>query len=170
VTGPNGCVGFSTNNANPDTLGGDRVSFYEFKSNRLVVIPQHPNSAFFSYLDAYASNGKGMPYAYFSTYNTENNYSIYGTTDCPSLGVWPYAEGVQPTQPPQPVIPRYLRPKTFQIISAGADGQFGPGTNFSQPPPPNQPYFWTSGTAPLISQAGKDDQANFAPGLLSAGP
>jgi len=165
VTGPNGCVGFSTDNHNPDNLGGDRVSFYEFKSNRLVVIPQRPISVFFSYLDAYASNGKGMPYAYFSTYVTENNYNgyfkTYGNSDCATLGVWPYAEAGQP-------LPRYLRPKSFQIVSAGADRQFGPGTNFSLPAA--QQYFWTSATANFIPTAGQDDQANFAPGLLSAGP
>jgi len=151
--------------ANPDKLGGDRVSFYEFKSNRLVVIPQRPNSVFFSYLDAYSSNGKGMPYAFFSTYVTENNYNgyfkTYGNSDCATLGVWPYAEAGQP-------LPRYLRPKTFQIISAGADGQFGPGTNFSLPA--KQQYFWTGATAVFIPNAGQDDQANFAPGLLSSGP
>jgi hypothetical protein len=111
-----------------------------------------------------------MPYAYFSTYNKENNYNayapIYKNSDCATLGVWPYAEGViQGTNPP---IYRYLRPKAFQIVSAGADGQFGPGTDLSQPA--NQQYFWTSDRAVFIPNAGQDDQANFAPGKLSAGP
>jgi general secretion pathway protein G len=164
VTTPtNGCMGFSTDSANPDKLGGDRVSFYEFNSSRLVVIPRstNPKSVFFSYVDGY---NKGSPYAYFSTYAIENNYNRYGSTDCPTLGVWPYAEGV--VQQGNPPVYRYLKPKTFQIISAGADGKFGPGSVLTS----KTPYFWTSATAAGIPQEGADDQANFNANALGTGP
>ncbi len=94
ATGPNGCLGFSSDDANPDNLGGSRNSFFEFKSNRLVV-PPVPNATFFAYQDPY---DKGGIYAYFSAYGVTNNYNKYAATttpaasDCATLGVWPYAE------------------------------------------------------------------------------
>jgi hypothetical protein len=170
VNQPNGCVGFSTDLANPDKLGGDRVSFYDFNSGRLVVlpVPARKNSVFFSYIDGY---NKGSPYAYFTTYVQDNNYNQYSatTSDCATLGVWPYAEGVIPGAV-DPVskrpIYRYLKPRTFQIISAGADGQFGPGTDLTS----KTPYLWTSATAAGIDPRGADDQANFNATALSTGP
>ncbi len=164
TTGSNGCIGFSTNNANPDQLTGDHKSFYEFKSNRLYI----RRGSFFSYEDGY---GKRQPYAYFTAsakdnaynrYDLKNNYAgstkgVPMTSDCQSLGVWPYAESATP--------PRFLKPKTFQIICAGADGLFGPGTDATSA----SPYFFTTATFSTIPQAGKDDQANFAANVLSGG-
>ena len=96
-------------------------------------------------------------------YARDNNYNPYFSTfnssDCASLGVWPYAEALTPT-------PRYLKKNTFQIISAGADGMFGPGTNLTLG---NAAYVWSAGTAVSIPQAGKDDQTNFAQSVLAAG-
>src|SRR5207253_9071458 len=70
--------------------------------------PTRRSSDLYSSRDTYGS----VPYAYFSSYKTRNGYNRFASTDCPSLGVWPYAEALTPTV-------RYLNPNTFQIISAG---------------------------------------------------
>jgi prepilin-type N-terminal cleavage/methylation domain-containing protein len=163
---PNGCLGFSIDSANPDKPGGERVSFFDFNSARLITLPRasKAQSIFFSYVDGYGSGSAnqaapGVPYAYFASYAIDNNYNRYGSTDCPTLKVWPYAVGTSPT--------RYLRPQTFQIISAGADQKFGPGSVIVNGQPS---YLWTTGTAAAIDPSGADDMANFSSGILSNGP
>ena len=49
----------------------------------------------------------------------------------------------------------YWSPRSFQIISAGADGKFGPGTVL---PDGNA---WTPQTADQINPAGRDDLSSF---------
>src|SRR5262249_30626286 len=87
--GVNGCLGFSADPDNPirPPRGNEtRVSpFYEFRCNRLKDVH---GRGFFSYLDPYYQ----QPYAYFSA----ARYGRNGETDCPTLGVWPYAEALQP--------------------------------------------------------------------------
>ncbi|HZT83507.1 MAG TPA: type II secretion system protein [Gemmataceae bacterium] len=145
---PNGCLGFSTNPRNPAALSspGDRIGpFYEFKGNRLADLK---GNGFFSYIDAWEKGTPGQPYAYFSSYKAAGGYNRYGTSDCPKLGVAPYAESLTPTV-------RYYNNQSFQIICAGADGVFGPGgalpPGMGAPPP------------------GNDDQSNFRQSILGAG-
>jgi hypothetical protein len=100
----------------------------------------------------------GAPYAYFSSYKTTNGYNRYfPINDCASLAnpaanlpaPWPYKQG--PSQ--------FLNPNSYQIISAGADGAFGPGSN-----PVDTPPYWSPANASLYYQngtPGRDDQANF---------
>jgi hypothetical protein len=149
------CSGFSTNPSDPtyhvqkpntETI----APFFEFDSARLLKRTQ---SNFLSYRDTHGTT----PYAYFSSYKTRNNYNRYGTSDCASLKVWPYAEGASASGLNSTW--RYQKPSNFQIISAGADGLFGRG---SDPSIPNS--FWTpanAGTSPASAGAGQDDQANF---------
>src|SRR5262249_60861996 len=100
--------------ANTTDVSGAKIApFFEFKPSQLRDIH---GRGFFSYLDFYGQ----QPYAYFSSYNVVNGYNRYGGTDCPTLGVWPYAQEWQP-------VPRFWNPDSFQIISAGRDGKFGPG-------------------------------------------
>jgi prepilin-type N-terminal cleavage/methylation domain-containing protein len=153
---PNGrpfCSGFSTNPSDPTyhvQKGGDTIApFFEFDSSRLKRTP----SNYFSYRDTYGT----MPYVYFSSYKTRNGYNRYGTSDCASLNVWPYAEGASAGG--LNATWRYQKPSSFQIISAGADGAFGRG---SDPTIPNS--FWTqtnAGNSPASAGPGQDDQANF---------
>jgi prepilin-type N-terminal cleavage/methylation domain-containing protein len=146
------CLGFSTNPRNPAATGGDRIGpFFEFQGNRLTPV----GAPFYSYLDRYEK----QPYAYFSSYKTTNGYNryfpIYGNSDCATLpngtatpGVFPYLEGPN----------RYLNPNSYQIVSAGADGVFGPGTVTPTGP------FWSAANASLFypdNTAGRDDQSNF---------
>jgi type II secretory pathway pseudopilin PulG len=158
ATNPNTTQGFSTNPRNPADLTStaNRIGpFYEFKSNRLRDLRQN---GYFSYLDGF---GK-MPYAYFSTYKNRNGYNPYYATlknsDCNALQVWPYAMS---TNTPA----RYQKPDSYQIISAGNDGKFGPGTNLADA---TKQYTFPPGTLQL-SQEAKDDMANFSPGVLDAG-
>jgi general secretion pathway protein G len=191
------CSGFSTNPVDPTyhvRNGGDTIPpFFEFDSSRLVAMPQALrvnglvdgtskqglpgiSSSHFSFLDTYGN----VPYAYFSSYKTRNGYNRYATilwsgkpsSDCASLGVWPYAEGLSPSA-------RYLNPNTFQIISAGANGarlatskmKFGRGTEAG-----NTNAVWTpalAGNSQAIwgydgdKQAGADDQSNFYDSTLA---
>jgi prepilin-type N-terminal cleavage/methylation domain-containing protein len=176
---PNGTLGFSTNPRNPAQQGGDRIQpFYEFKSNRLLFTKAYPFGSktaqqsfdFLSYIDAYGKK----PYVYFSAYKGSNGYNRYfpvmGISECLQIRknpldgneipqtVWPYAEALTP-------IIRYQKPNGFQIISAGADGLFGPGTDLTS----QMPLTWPVTTVAL-PQPGFDDQANFAPRILGAGP
>jgi general secretion pathway protein G len=169
TTGTFDCLGFSTNSKNPMTLTGDHIPpFFDFKSERLTT-KFHTANTYFSYLDAY---GK-QPFAYFSSYKRANGYNRYfvpstSTTpppnpfsDCNTLGVWPYSDGI-----------KYQNAETFQIISAGRDGFFGQGSNLTLATLPT----WTpasadqstalpnvAGTAP---KAGFDDMANFFDRML----
>jgi prepilin-type N-terminal cleavage/methylation domain-containing protein len=173
TTGRLFCGGFSTNPQNPAyqtlAVGSEIIQpFFDFQSDRLISLPksfrtnQSIGSSFYSYKDTYGN----VPYAYFSSYKTSNGYNRYNSSDCDSLGVWPYAQGLVPT-------PRYLNPNTFQIISAGANGAlvgtkhlgFGRGTDLTNPN-----SIWTPQTAGISQaiwgynndkQAGVDDQSNF---------
>jgi prepilin-type N-terminal cleavage/methylation domain-containing protein len=147
-----GVRGFSTTDRDPANLAqttGRKGPYFEFPSTRLVKRSNAAGAAgFYSFADPY---GKNQPYAYFSNYGTRNGYNRYGNTlalsDCTSLGLQPYIQANGD----------YLNPSTYQIISAGADGTFGAGGNWSP-------------TQGAVSGPGKDDQSNFNNGsVLGAG-
>jgi prepilin-type N-terminal cleavage/methylation domain-containing protein len=184
-----GCLGFSTDPHSPWTLAtvanNQRIGpFFTFDTSRLVQIhaadPTSP-SAFYSYKDSYDKN---QVFAYFQSGKTPNGYnSLYQAvkvSDCNLLSVWPYAEFMAASAADQRP-PRYLNPTTYQILSAGRDGIFGRGTPIAS---------WTNmaivGATPVTTWTGsnpgamaypgppanynyKDDQSNFAPGILEAG-
>ncbi|HEV3256416.1 MAG TPA: prepilin-type N-terminal cleavage/methylation domain-containing protein [Gemmataceae bacterium] len=137
---------------------------FEFDSNRLADLAHqssnNQNIGFCSYLDAY----KKQPYAYFSSYNKSYNRYYNPNTnpasDCISLGIWPYAEALRTASSAFPDL-KYIKPSGFQIISAGPDKLFGPGTS------PNGP-FWSAGTADNYPAPGSDDQASFHPSELGS--
>jgi hypothetical protein len=185
------CLGFAAtagNPAVPPTLVRDRIGpFFDFDQSRLARLPAtlaNPARAisYFSYLDTYSLGdgrgnlvGGGAPYAYFSAYKSKNGYNRYNGTDCPTLGVWPYSQ----TVPNAATLARYHSPESFQIISAGADHVFGPGTNLAGP---GTPVAWTPATAGTFypyrdqfdqltkkTEAGFDDQASFYDSILGQG-
>jgi hypothetical protein len=138
-----GCRGFAVNPQNgADPNAGYSAPFFEFKTSRLRDLH---GRGFHSYLDPYVTR---QPYAYFSAYGQVNGYNRYGRTDCPSLGVWPYAYSLAPS-------PRFLNPNGYQIISAGPDGKFGPGSDSAA-------HVWPPATAGTIPVNGRDDLANFS--------
>jgi len=105
-------LGFSADPTNPSNFAGttQRIPpLYEFKAVRLVADTALPGFCF--YKDLY-----GMPFAYFGqpAGAAPNSYNY---NSCASLGLVPYQE---PNG-------RFLNPNTFQIISAGKNGRFGPG-------------------------------------------
>jgi hypothetical protein len=174
------CNGFSTNPGNPAAhvspppgTGKSRPPLYEFDSNRLIFFHTGTSALFPSYLDTYGTSdptsatrwraGLGQPYLYFSCNNKRNGYN-YGPPDCEGFDpvqnklvqIYPYAQGVG----------QFLNPSGFQIISAGADMKFGPGT--ANPATAAGP-FWTSAAAASSAASGPDgadDQSNFYDNLL----
>jgi prepilin-type N-terminal cleavage/methylation domain-containing protein len=158
VGGPNGCLGFATDPKNPasiaDLAAGRTTSpSFDFVPARL----QRGNNKFFRYVDPWKTNS---PYLYFSTYGgSDNNYHIASaidkTADCP-LGlkdaagnpviVSPYIEAMSPV--------RFTNASSFQILSAGKDGVFGPGG------------LWDPAKGVVLNSPGADDQANFSGNIL----
>jgi hypothetical protein len=106
----------------------------------------------------------GVPYAFFSAYKRENGYNRYRdamnnpSTDCPSLGVWPYLKTGSPLT--------FWNERSFQIISAGPNKTFGPGNPYD-PVKGYQPPLWGP-SSPAVGP-GEDDMTNFAQKVLSAG-
>ena len=183
--GTPGTQGFSSDQYDPSIAAAPgsarKGPYFEFQSSRLF---DRSGLGFYSYSDTYTktppgtpANWLGIPYAYFSSYKAQNGYLRYATTntipgnngsDCSTLGVSPYASG-QNSQ--------FMNPSTFQIISAGANGQFGrgslalPPTWPSAPPPTWSPA--TAGSTPATwglankqPSAGLDDMSNFHSLLL----
>jgi general secretion pathway protein G len=164
--GVNSCLGFANNSRNPTSMintANNYPPLFEFSSRRLGTVTrvytktglygQSPSTfSFFVYADTYDT---GVPYAYFSTYGNRNGYQ---TNDCASqvsaslstptqtIYLTPYLEANA-----TPV--RYYNPNTFQIISAGADGDFGDGG------------FWNPGLNP-VNRPTTDNQSNFNTGGL----
>ncbi|HVS35490.1 MAG TPA: hypothetical protein VMS17_07910, partial [Gemmataceae bacterium] len=165
-------IGFSTNVTNPALMPqsqGERRDgpYYEFKTERLVSFVSGlqgntAKAAFPVYIDGWYRAGVkgavapyGVPYAFLSGYGTETgNYQQYSglaSSDCPSLGITqPYYISSAPT-----IV--YVNGSTWQIISAGNDGTFGPGGQWNS----------STGLGPASGVAG-DDQSNFARGVLRA--
>jgi general secretion pathway protein G len=150
------CNGFASFAKNPTWMGNVANNYpplYDFPSTRLTTVtrnyPKQFNvNPFFAYKDPY---GTGSPYIYYSSYGTPNGYlspdclSQVGPTSLQSMSS-PYYEVVSP-------IRQYLNKNTFQIISAGADGDFGAGG------------LWNPGVQP-VDPFTKDNQSNFNSGGL----
>jgi general secretion pathway protein G len=143
-SGNNLCVGFSTIPTSPmDTSDmKNRIGpFYQFEGSRLVASPT--GNQVFVYNDPY-----GTPYVFFSSFRTRNGYNRYGGTDCPTLNVSPY----------QDTASTYYNPETVQIVSAGANKQFGAGGQ------------WSPANAYAIGSQGADDMSNFYESLMGVSP
>jgi hypothetical protein len=178
------CLGFSTNPQNPASPTTDRIPPFEFDSKRLVLLrfAGNPYNRYFSYGDNYCTTDgagtllSGAPYAYFSSYKNSNGYNRYasfqlaqpvypapgialafGASDCSTLGL----AGGAYFESASTIGTKYLKPNSFQIISAGADGFFGVGGGP-----------WNATMAPQMYPAGNpgfDDQSNFSSAMLNVG-
>jgi prepilin-type N-terminal cleavage/methylation domain-containing protein len=171
MNNPPSCRGFSTNPANPTSFvsgGGVKAPMFEFDAKRLVRSKTNSASGFLNYLDTYgkrnptnASQWTGQPYAYFCSGPVYNGYVQTATApgsfyDCATLGVRPYIQ----TQAGGSSGMIFWKPNSFQIISAGADGVFGPGGVLWGPGFPVK-NLGTSATG------GADDQSNFSDRVMS---
>ena len=152
--GVNSPVGFSTSPTNPAAVGGDRIKFMEFPAGRLVF--RNAASPFPSFVDGF----KKQPYVYFSpgksTLYDPTPINIAATAFAPAHQVSPYVQQLAPAV-------KYWNANSFQIISAGANGQFGQGGTVSTIPSIVQ-QVWPSVNPP----AGMDDMTNFNSSKLGA--
>jgi hypothetical protein len=143
-TDPPVCQGFSTNPADPTEFSSPRdrkAPLFAFDSSRLKRGP----NGFLYYLDP----SHQAPYAYFRSGATNNSFN---PDDCRSIGSLGLDCGV--------VKPYFLEhPLVWQIISAGADGKFGPGG-----------IPWSPACPVKAHTPGADDLANFADGPLGRAP
>lgn len=160
--------GFSKNPATPfSPTGGSRIGpFFEFRTERLrhPNAPNHPNSldplpvsapGWFRYVDTLS--GQNAPYIYLSSYDGRG-YSIEDldadgdpmtTNDRWMAGI--YATGTTSQSG--------HNPKTFQIISPGIDGEYGPGGLYNPA---------SADTALLGSrELERDNITNFSNGTLA---
>lgn len=154
VAGPGGAyamTGFSKNPANPFAAATGNESregpYFEFKPSRLRLSPNTTNVGVLVYVDAIG--GQANPYVYVTGYDGRGyqRADLYvGTGD--DLGDV-YRSGTGTTAVA-------LKPKSFQIISPGADGLYGAGG-----------YFDATATGHGITNApDRDNISNFHGGLL----
>jgi prepilin-type N-terminal cleavage/methylation domain-containing protein len=131
-----------TDPMNPSPQAKRISPFYEFSSDRLVVLPTDSVrlAQFPSLKDVYGA----APYLYFSTGKADNNYR-YPVALSASFQVTPY----------QISSAKFASPNGFQIISAGKDQTFGPGG-----------LAWAGAQNGGVRQEGADDVANFHPTFL----
>ncbi|QDT23839.1 prepilin-type N-terminal cleavage/methylation domain-containing protein [Gimesia chilikensis] len=116
--------GFSKNSANPFAVanaGGGRLGPYmEFDTSRFVDIDSDGAP---EYLDSFPSQQK--PYLYFSSYDGRG-YRVSEVTGTGMVDV--YRLGDPTTPPPTNDVP--FKAKSYQIISPGADFDYGTGGNY----------------------------------------
>jgi prepilin-type N-terminal cleavage/methylation domain-containing protein len=158
ATAPAGCRGFNTDPRNPGANGAGtfKQPFYTFPPNRLVRLANN----FLRYTDAY-NNNPPSPYLYFSTYQAGNDYNINPMNNPPLVQyAGPDCSQSFPTVFPYQTAPgQFINPKSFQILSAGRDGQFGPGGVWP-----------ANGWGPNNPNHGSDDLANFSSRILAQPP
>ena len=185
--------GFSANGKNPTlaaflpngtpTNVGRVSSFYSFPVNRLYFRSDpsglRPTSQYFpSFQDYYGQSlqtgERAGPYLYFSSHNRANGYNPYFSTLGPSaIAVWNYNSGGAPAAvsvlayyqvaPAAGSLGKYNNPATFQIVSAGRDGNF----NSVDPNYPNA-FLWAPSITGNLTPWGRDDFANFTGSRLEA--
>jgi general secretion pathway protein G len=152
--------GFATDPVNPMNPSSSKRKgpYFQFDTNRLTA---GPSGVYLMYNDPYGTN---MPYAYFSSGKSANGYNPYPTLgpDCPSIlaqNTTGTPAALLPYFQTSGTVTQFYNADTFQIISAGKDGKFGPGGLWS-------PTSGPAGTAPN----GADDQSNFYDNKLGVTP
>jgi prepilin-type N-terminal cleavage/methylation domain-containing protein len=136
--------GFFMNPSNPTMPVGtstDRLKWLDFDGARCIPLRGNP---FPSYLDSHATNNDGImkkksAFVYFSSGKRADGYGAANAL----FGVAPYIQtaGV-PT--------KFFNSTSYQLISAGPDGAFGPGG------------LWVPGAGPSGGAlVGRDDVSNF---------
>jgi len=166
-------TGFSKNPADPFELGGNREGpFIDFVANRFVnTVEGATGDGFPEYLDSYP--GQTVPLAYLSAYDGKG----YDSLDLPPgmVSAYRYPMGTSS-------VPKFHKPQSYQIISAGPDGvtplnpsaPYGLGGAFSpddaansflQIPGTGLPPTDTPGAA-TVRQSEFDNITNFHPGKL----
>jgi prepilin-type N-terminal cleavage/methylation domain-containing protein len=151
------CTGFSTNHGNPgQTTGSRNGPWFDFEPARLV----RDNQGFFVYEDPYPSNA-AKPANYYAFFSSNGSLNGYVITDCTIPAAVLAAPSTKGPTYPQPYIiatGKYQNPNGYQILCAGADGEWATTNNAAA---------WTyTGTAGVSDKGAQDNQANFAPAIL----
>ena len=158
----------------PSGTTSTKPPYYEFKNSRmdpsiltrvnsLIGTPDVPNGYLNGYLDPY-----GTPYAYFSTFTGVNYNSKYAwqppvVTPAYSLPMRAFQVPKVSNSDPD----KWVNSGRVQIVSAGKNKRFGPGT-IDKGIPPNT--YWVPGgigyalDAAVPNGDGGDDLANFNAG------
>ena len=127
--------------------------------NTLIGTPDVPNGYLNGYLDPY-----GTPYAYFSTFSGPNYNLTYAWM--PPAPVAPSPAYANPMRAYQDPSGKWINPGRMQIISAGKNKRFGPGTVVVPGPPVTYVFWVPMGPGYMMDSAppngdGGDDLANF---------
>jgi len=165
-------AGFHTDPRMPFKRGTPRTKPpFDFVGDRVVVVEPHHSTPWDAsspevqrYLRYYPPNVKGAPYVYFKAHRRANNWQ-YGAFDSSGafIPAWYYHSlvggdvdniAVAYRDPQDP--PFWRNYDTFQIISAGLDGQFG-----STPPLNPTPVLRVTKTGENFSKGDYDNLANF---------
>ncbi|MGL6076443.1 MAG: type II secretion system protein [Fimbriiglobus sp.] len=163
--GPN-TQGFSVNGpTDPGTATSRKGPYVDFTQTQLIT-DTADLTTYYSLKDAF-----GTPYAYFSS-NSSPNYNLAYGWQPPTPGSGPaYVSnspaGVYVVRALQESTGKWVNPSKVQIISAGQNKRFGPGTVGSNTLPltvvtrwvPGQGNYILDGGAPIGD--GGDDIANF---------
>jgi prepilin-type N-terminal cleavage/methylation domain-containing protein len=159
--GVNACTGFGRNDdpSQPPPSGQQyRGKNFNFRPERLVPTNNQNAKGFLEYLDTFNT---GATFAFFSSYGLDNTgYATIAIADVGSARTDPRGNPIPALaapylRNPAPSPGVYYNNKTFQIISAGPNGQFGAGS-LANP---------AIGPLPAGSE---DNMTNFSPGPLTA--
>ena len=132
--------GFKPDPQRPFTGVGERTPLYSFTETQLI---DHDGDGFPSYVP---KNGIGAPYVYFDSRSYSPSHQFAGS-----------GQGV--AIPYQSITGGYVNPKSFQIVSAGQDGDYGTSR------PSAAPVFPT-GTNYVLGDM--DNLTNFATSTLKS--
>jgi prepilin-type N-terminal cleavage/methylation domain-containing protein len=184
--------GFYPDQERPLTGGGVRKKLYDFEESRLYGVVNSPTSQGFASRNSVTGPGRefpvyftghsnaGLPYVYFDSRCYDNDptalipqpdttwqfTSMSGVTSMAR----PYFTATPPSSPLWSQ--RHVCPETFQIIAAGADGDFGTSNPVAFPTPPTDTTLWPSGytlygvTDTVNAKGHQDNITNFASGGL----
>ena len=140
--------------------------YFDFVASRMNPAPTAvPNVSDPKFLDGYL-DPYGTPYAYFSTFSGTNYNLAYAWA--PPVPAGPaYANPMRAYQDPSG---KWINPGRMQIISAGKNKRFGPGTVVVPGPPVTYVYWVPMGIGYIMDAAapngdGGDDLANFNGGF-----
>jgi prepilin-type N-terminal cleavage/methylation domain-containing protein len=182
-------VGFSANPGNPFAIGGSRLpAMFEFDETRLIVDKTNKTCTYVPPHVANPEGGPAPPYVYFRArlggYNVPNTApSVTGDlanqdpSTNPPLIPWythtgsgtcfPYADTWKQEANNSYRI-KWMNPKTFQIICAGLDGEYGPVVAHpANAPWPQLHYLETQKNN--LDPLEDDNLTNFTQGMLEDG-
>ena len=158
-------LGWGSNPVNPwpNPLAGDKgIASFEFDAARLMSSPYNSaNTGICVYLDGFASGQNDMPYFYFSSYKSGNDYGAYGAVkpslissstiaaaNAPPMWTGVSAFNIAPFMNSQNLNAqqnKFHNANTFQLISAGRNKRVGNFTKLSVSPDRVNFVIWENG-------------------------